>query len=187
MNLAAQGHNCFSLFKEENPTQEFYLGPAIVIKTDRRMLMIALPDENIWAHNAVSFPYQAEMGDKVLAIGRGDAFYIIGVLEGRGKSIFTAPGDLEIRTPRGKIDLVSSEGLNIRTSEMKVVSKSIEFVASSILEKYENAKRWVRQAFHLRAGSARTVVESTYKLRAERIVEKAKGEFKVDGEKIHLG
>ena len=187
MNLAAQGNDCFSLFKEENPTQEFYLGPAIVLKTDRSMLLLALPEDNIWAQNAVSFPYQAEPGDKVLVIGRGDAFYVIGVLEGTGKTVFSAPGDLEIKAPRGKIDLVSSEGLNIRTSEMNVVSNRIEFVARSILEKYDNAKCWVRQAFHLRAGSARTVVESTYKVKAKRIVEKAKGEFKIDGEMIHLG
>jgi hypothetical protein len=187
MSLAVQGNDYLSLLRAEESAQELYLGPAIVIETGRRMLMLALPEENVWAHNAVSFPYQAESGDKVLAIGRSDAFYVIGVLEGKGKSLFTAPGDLEFRAPRGKIDLVSSEGLNIRTSEMKVISNSIEFVARSIVEKYENAKRWVRQAFHLRAGSARTVVESTYKLRAERIVEKAKGEFKVDGDKIHLG
>jgi len=187
MNPAVQENNYLSLFNEEDPKQEIYLGPAVVVKTDRRMLLLALPDNNQWAHNAVSFPYQAEIGDKVLTIGHGESFYVIGVLEGTGKSVFSAPGDLEIRTPRGKIDLVSSEGLNIRTTEMKVVSKSIEFVASSILEKYENAKRWVRQAFHLRAGSARTVVETTYKTRAERIVEKAKGEFKIDGDKIHLG
>ncbi len=187
MNIAVQGNDYLSLLQEEDPAQELYLGPAVVLKTDRSMLMIALPEENVWANNAVSFPYQAEPGDKVLAIGRSDAFYVIGVLEGKGKSIFTAPGDLEIRTPRGKINLVSSEGLNIRTSEMKVISNHIEFVAHSIMEKYENAKCWVRQAFHLRAGSARTVVESTYKMRAERIVEKAKGEFKIDGEKIHLG
>ncbi len=187
MNLAVQENDYFSLFKEEDTAQDLYLGPGIVLKSDRRMLKVALPEESIWAHNAVSFPYQAEIGDKILAIGRGDAFYVVGVLEGTGKTVFSAPGDLEIKAPRGKIDLVSSEGLNIRTSEMKVVSNRIEFVARSILEKYENAKKWVRQAFHLRAGSARTVVESTYKVKAKRIVEKAKGEFKVDGEMIHLG
>ncbi len=187
MSLAVQGNDYLSLLQNEDSAQELYLGPAIVIKTDRRMLMLALPEENVWAHNAVSFPYQAEPGDKVLTIGRSDAFYVIGVLAATGKTTFTAPGDLEFRTPRGKINLVSSEGLNIRTSEMKVVSNHIEYVAHSIVEKYENAKCWVRQAFHLRAGSARTVVEGTYKMRAERIVEKAKGEVKIDGDKIHLG
>jgi hypothetical protein len=187
MNLAAHEQDYLSLFDQEENSRELYLGPALVINTNGRLILLGLPEDEVWAFNAVSFPYSPHVGDKVLAIGREGSFYVIGVLAATGKTTFTAPGDLEFRAPRGKIDLVSSEGLNIRTSEMKVVSNHIEYVARSIVEKYENAKCWVRQAFHLRAGSARTVVESTYKLRAERIVEKAKGEVKIDGDKIHLG
>ncbi len=187
MNLAAHEQDYLSLFSQEDNSRELYLGPALVINTKGRLILLGLPEDEVWAFNAVAFPYTPHAGDKVLAIGREDSFYVIGVLAATGKTTFTAPGDIEFRAPHGQIDMVSSEAVHIRAPEMKVISHSIELVARSIVEKYENAKRWVKHALNLRAGSARTVVDSTYKVRAERIVESAKGEVKIDGDKIHLG
>ncbi len=187
MNLAAQEQDYLSLFSQEDNSRELYLGPALVINTNGRLILLDLPENEVWAFNAVSFPYSPHVGDKVLAIGREGSFYVIGVLVSSGKTTFTAPGDMEFRAPHGQIDMVSSEAVHIRSPEMKVISHSIELVACSLVEKYENAKRWVKHALSVRAGSARTVVDSTYKIRAGRIVEKAKGEVKIDGDKIHLG
>jgi len=187
MNLAAHEQDYLSLFDQEENSRELYLGPAIVINTSGRLILLGLPEDEVWAFNAVSFPYSPHVGDKVLAIGREGSYYVIGVLAAAGKMTFTAPGDMEFRAPHGKIDIVSSEAIHIRSPELKVISHSIEYVARSIVEKYENAKRWVKHALSVRAGSARTVVDSTYKVRAERIVESAKGEVKIDGDKIHLG
>jgi len=188
MNLAAQEQGYLSLFDhEEENSRELYLGPALVMNTKARLILLGLSEGEVWAFNAVAFPYTPHVGDRVLAIGREDSYYVIGVLCASGKTTFTAPGDIEFRAPHGQIDMVSSEAVHIRSPEMKVISHSIEFAARSLVEKYENAKRWVKHALTLRAGSARTVVDSTYKVRAQRIVEQAKGEVKIDGDKIHLG
>ena len=47
--------------------------------------------------------------------------------------------------------------------------------------------RRVRQTFQLRAGRVRQVVEEGYSLRAGRIVERARKDVKIDGERIDLG
>ena len=76
--------------------------------------MLGLPEGEVWALNAVSFPYTPHAGDKVLTIGREETFYVIGVLASYGKTTFTAPGDIEFRAPHGQIDMVSSEAVHIR-------------------------------------------------------------------------
>jgi hypothetical protein len=112
---------------------------------------------------------------------------VIGVLRGFGKTSFVVPGDLEFRAPRGNIELVSGKSVKMKSPVVGIAARRLDIAAKSVFEKFEAATRWVREVFQLRTGRLRTRVESTYDLKAERILERAEGDVKIDGNKIHLG
>jgi len=158
-------------------TQDTRLGPATVTEITGDRVRLSREDGEAWAHLALAYPYHPEPGDIVLTIGEEEV-YIIGVLVGRGKTVFHAPGDLE---------LSAAGTVEIKGTEVRLHADKVETVACSVFEKCLNAYRWVKETIHTRAGRTRTVVEGHSSLRAERIVETARKDVKIDGERIHLG
>jgi uncharacterized protein YjbI with pentapeptide repeats len=112
---------------------------------------------------------------------------VIGVLQGSGKTVFTVPGNFEIMAPRGTISLTAAKAVHLKSADVKITAKKLELVAQSIFERFTDATRWVKQAFQIRAGRVNAVVRSDYRVKAERIIERAEGDVKIDGRKIHLG
>ncbi len=167
--------------------QSTHLGPARVKNISGGRVELDLFGEGVWAFLALAYPYQPEEGDTVLAIGQGGFWYIIGILQGKGKTTFTAPGDLELRCPRGRISMIAAKGVLIKSPEVKVIAKRLELLAETFMERFVNATRWVKEALQLHAGRMRTVVDGDYRLKGERILERAEGDVKIDGKKIHLG
>ena len=164
-----------------------HLGPARVVEASAPHVRIRLADQEVLATTALSSPYQPVVGDVVLAIGQEENYYVIGVIQGAGRTVFRAPGDLEFRAPKGTIDLVSTRGIRLRSPDVSVRAGRMEVVARTLIEKFEEARRWVRGLFQLRAGRVRQEVEGSCHLKAERIVERATKDVKIDGERIHLG
>lgn len=187
MTIAIEEYNLPVFSPDEKKVNDRYLGPARVLKTKGRRLLLELPEENIWAQSAIIYPYKPVPGDTVLAIGQDGDFYMIGILTGTGKTTFSAPGDIKFSAPSGHIDMVSAKGFRLRSPQVKLISDNLEFTAKTIVEKFDSARRWVKNTFKLRAGRVSTQVESTYRIKAEKIVERAKGDVKIDGNKIHLG
>jgi hypothetical protein len=170
------------------PTQSSaYLGPARVELVAGNRVRLAFPDQQVWAVPALASPYQVVSGDQVLAIGQDENWYVIGVLKGNGKMSLTAPADLELRAPRGRIELTAAKGIRLRSPSVKVVADKLEMLARSLYERCANATQWISESLQVRAGRLRTAVESTYRVKANRIVERAEGDVKIDGRKIHLG
>jgi hypothetical protein len=164
-----------------------YLGPARVGLAAGRRVRLDFPDQQLWAQMATTIPYQPASGDLVLAIGHDDQWYVIGVLDGRGETVFTAPGDVRIHAPRGRIELSSAEEITLRSREVKVAAKKLELLAETVFERFAEVTRWVKRAFSLRAGSLRSHVEQTYEMKAERIVERAVEDVTIDGRQVRLG
>lgn len=167
--------------------QTTYLGPAEVVRVEPGRVQIDLPDDQPWAQLALAFPYQPAVGDLLLVVGQEEAWYVIGVLRGAGKTSLTVPGDLEIRAPQGRIEMSAGKGVTIRGPLVRVVANKLELAARSVFERFTEATRWIQGAFQLRAGRVRTRVEESYRLQAGRIVQNAQDDVKIDGEKIHLG
>ena len=161
------------------------LGPATVVEVLDDRVRLARESGEAWAHLALAYPYHPEAGDIVLAIGE-ETVYIIGVLLGRGKTVFRAPGDLELRAG-GTVQVVGEKGIELESPHVAIKADKLETTARTVFEKFVNAYRWVKEALQTRAGRSRTVVEGHSTLRAERIVETATKEVKIDGERIHLG
>jgi hypothetical protein len=164
-----------------------YLGPATVLHCAPGRLKIELPAEQAWATSALPVPYQPVAGDIVLAIGHSGEWYVIGLLKGSGPTVLTVPGDFEVRAPRGRICLSASTGVELRSDEVRVTTRRLEMLAHTVFERFSDATRWVKGTFQLRSGRLRTRVEGTYDLGADRIVERASKDVKIDGTKIHLG
>lgn len=164
-----------------------YLGPARVLQAADNQLLLELPDARAWARTALAYPYQPEPGDTVLAVGLEDQWYVIGVLEGTGVTIFAAPADLRLLAPQGKIELVSAEGVSLCGPAVRIVADRLEVTARVVLEKFGAACRWVTGLFQVRAGQWLTSVQETYRLRAGRITERAREDVHIDGRKINLG
>jgi hypothetical protein len=127
------------------------------------------------------------IGDTVLAIGEQGSWYAIGVLQGTGATTLAVPGDLNIRAPRGSIELSAVRGIRIKSPRVDITAKKLQVAARAILERFTEATRCVKQTFRLRIGRFRTRVGSIYDLKADRILERAEADIKIDGRKIHLG
>ena len=99
----------------------------------------------------------------------------------------SAPGDLVLRAPCGRIELTAADGIALKSRRVAVTADKLELLARTVIERFGRAARWVRETFHVRAGRLRSRVEGDYRLRAGRIWEVADAEVKIDGTKIHLG
>jgi hypothetical protein len=164
-----------------------YLGPARVRQFAGNRVQLEFPDELPWALLALAFPYEPAPGDIVLAAGQGHTWYVIGVLQGAGKTTFSVPGDFEILAPRGRIHLLAGKGFQLKSPEVRITAGKLELVARRVFERFENAARWVKQTLQVRAGRVRTDVDKEYRVRAGRIIERAHEDVTIDGNKINLG
>jgi uncharacterized protein DUF3540 len=167
--------------------QGTYLGPARVLKAVGNKVQLEFPDESPWATMALASPYQPTVGDTVLAAGQGTSWYVIGVIQGTGKTTLMVPGDFEVLAPRGHISLVAGKGFQVKSPEVKISATKLELTARRICEHFADATRWVKNTFRLRAGRVRTEAEGDYQLRAKRIIARADEDVRIDGEKINLG
>jgi hypothetical protein len=163
-----------------------FLGLAKVLRVEGVRLRLEAGDREIDALLATPYPYRPAAGDTVVALGQAEPYFVIGVLHGEGTTSFTAPGNLELRAT-GTIDLRASKGVRITSPDVSVRAGTLRLIAKSVTEKFVDAARWVRDAFQLRAGRVRQVVDGKYSLQAERIHERAKDDVKIDGRKIDLG
>ena len=174
----------------EAPTIEAttsYLGPARVLSIGGNRAELEVQNDHVWATVALGGPYQPAVDDVVLAIAQAREWYVIGVIRGRGTTTLTVPGDLAIRAPRGGIELTAARGVTVKSAEVIIVARRLELIARSVFERFTDATRWITGAFQFRAGRVRTRVDGDYDLVADRILEVAENDVKIDGSKIHLG
>jgi len=112
-----------------------------------------------------------------------------------------AKGNLELCTEDGDIFLSSANSVRIRGDSIEINSKKLnanigyvrfvfdrmETVVNTLIEQAKNVYRNVTQLTQLRTGRMRTLVDETYQFKANKAFMKAEDDFKIKGEKIHLG
>src|SRR4051794_34041916 len=93
---------------------EDYLGPAEVDRVEGYEVFVRLPvgGPPLRAELALAFPYEPAVGDSLLVIARGDALYVIGVLRGTGRSVFSLPGDVGLHAG-GELHLSGDKGVRV--------------------------------------------------------------------------
>lgn len=164
-----------------------FLGPVRVLETDGLRVHVRLPDRSVWAWMALPYGYHPAEGDLLLVLGQGDDHYVVGVLSGRGTSILTTPGNLELRAPCGRIELQAADGVTVRGRRIALTSQELEVTAEKATERFGESFRWVQDTLQVRAGRLREVVQGDYSLRADRIRQIAQRDVRIDGRSIDLG
>jgi hypothetical protein len=110
-------------------------------------------------------------------------------------------GNLELRTEEGDIRLSSASAVRIsgHCIEMnsnklyatagyaRFVFDRLETMVDTLIEQAKNVYRTVTQLTQLRTGRMRTLVDETYQFKANKAFFKSEDDFKIKGEKIHLG
>jgi hypothetical protein len=166
-----------------------YLGPAIVSRAMGKRVQLRRPDhaDEEWAELALAFPYQPAAGDTVLVAAQEDRVYVIGVLQGRGPSVLTFPGDLTLSAPQGAIHLDAAKAVTMTSPSVEVRADSVEIEARTMVQRLESAFQWVKDLFEAKTGRTRIVTEGTHLQIAERTFIRSEKESKIDGEKIYIG
>ena len=99
--------------------------------------------------------------------------------------------ELGVSARKGELRIDETEVAGRRLSgaiaNVKLAMDRCETVADIVIEKARNAYRTVAELTQLKTGRMRTLVDDTYQLRSRTALLKAEKDFKVNGEKIHLG
>jgi Protein of unknown function (DUF3540) len=148
-------------------------------------VVVMLEGVEVAARVAVAL-YRPAPGDDVLVACQADRSFVIGVLRIAGAAVLLAPGDFTVRST-GVMDLVSARQARLAAPRLSLEASTLQVVARSVAERFEKARRWVRDSFQVRAGRLRTDVDGTCETQAGRIVQCADGQVKIDGESIDLG
>lgn len=167
--------------------QASYLGPGHVLAVEPGRVLVSLPAAKAWATLALGNGYKPVERDVMLVIGKDDAFWVIGVVAGRGRTTLHAHGDLELQAPHGRIDLLARDGITVRGGLVQVIAKTFEQVAETARQRFDELCCQVKGVMRWRSKRAETEVEEVHRTHAGRIVQHADKDVSIDGEKIHLG
>lgn len=102
-----------------------------------------------------------------------------------------ASPNLAVAAQRARLRLgeatYSGDRLSARITSLKLVAQRLERIADQVHERVGYAYTTVRKLLEVRAKRIRTVVSSSYRLRTKTAFLKSDDDFKVKGDKIHLG
>ena len=162
-----------------------FVGTATVIGAEAGRVVVALPHGRAEAQLAIGYAYRPQKGDVVVVMGR-DQYFVVGVIRGRGTFQLDLPADAEIRSA-GRLRLVAGRAVEIDAPAVRVRADRFETAARAVFERVVDAYRWVSGVLQTTAGRVRTVVAGSSTLHAERILETASKDVRIDGERINLG
>lgn len=138
-------------------------------------------------------------GQNIEMAGRsGLRIGIAGITDRFGSAILIRHRRMNLQSPEVNI---TSQRSRVFVDEMRYAGKSFlgkvghirifahkaEKTFKTVIEKAEDIYTTVKRLSQLKAGRKRTIVESTYHLKAKRSILKAEDDFKVNANKIHLG
>jgi hypothetical protein len=168
------------------PTE--YLGPARVTRVSPHELEVEIRGgERVPAAMALAFPYAPAEGDLLLVIGRGEEHWVIGVVQGTGKTALAFQGGVEISAHGGPLTLTSDRGVAVRGPEVEVEAGKLAMVAGSVVERFTSLYQRVRDAWNVRAGQAHTIVDDASHLTAKNASIVTEETMSINGSEIHLG
>ncbi|MCA9290058.1 MAG: DUF3540 domain-containing protein [Phycisphaerales bacterium] len=161
--------------------------PGRVERVEDDRVLLDLGDTRVWAVPAMAVGYDAVVGDDLLAIGGGDDWYVIGVVNGRGTVRVEAVGDVSIRSRTGSVEIGAPRDVRLQGGSLSFVGGSLAVVAGAVRETFRSVARIVSGGQDVRLGRSSLKVDESHTVQAERIVTVASREHRIDGETIHLG
>lgn len=172
----------------EAPPTEAVLGPAVVVESGR-ILRVRMDDGGglRQATPAFTFPFEPQVGDRLLVLAQGTSCYAVGVLAGQRPASLTLPGHAEIRTQQGKLTLASDQAIELQAPRVTIRAGVLRTIADRVVEKAGNVRRWIRDTLSIRAGTSRRTIDGEDSTRCQNSTTLAKDTVKIDGDQLHLG
>ena len=167
-----------------------YLGPAKVIGKQGQVILVELENadrDQVVAQTAFTFPYEPAADDRLLVMGQGTQHFAVGVLSGSKPGVLAFAGEAHIRAINGKLTLASDQAIALRAPRITVRTGILRTIATSVVEKADHVRRWVRGLMAIRAGNSRRVVDGEDSTRCQNSTTLAKDTVKIDGDQLHLG
>jgi len=164
-----------------------YIGPATVTGVDTGRVEANVNGQIRQVGMTVGLRYEPDPGDVLLVAGQADRWYAIGVIRGSGRMVFSAPGDLELRSQRGGVSVKGARGLHLSAPRITMTADSLRMIAERVTESLGSVQRRVRDAVKEHVGRYSLRVEGLHRIRGKRLVHQATEEVKLKGKRIHLG
>lgn len=184
--MNTQSHADLSASLAAGPLTQF--GPARVRAVEPGRALVEGEGFKAWATLALAYGYRPAVDDVLLVAGGAQAFYVIGVLQGRGDVVLTSPGDLQLHAPRGRVTVKGGAGgVAVEGDTVEITARTLRVRARETIERFGSVCRRVAETFRLRAKRSHVTVEEEHRLRAGSIHERASGDVKIDGDQIRLG
>ena len=172
----------------EQSADDIYLGPARVTQAGTREVELALESgEQVAAQLALALPYAAVEDDVVLVLGRGGRHYVIGVLDGHGKTALNFRGDVQLRALGGSLRLEADEEVTVRGRKLSLEAIDFKMTAENLVQRAQSAYQRVRDLLSVHAKRTTTVVDETILSKSRSATLLTEETMTINGEQIHLG
>jgi hypothetical protein len=178
------------LVQARREARDIYIGPASVTAIEGRNLRVRLPggEAEVNAAMALGYAYEPAVGDMLLIIGDDEGGrWVIGVIEGRGKTDMRFEGDVHLHAARGALTLSADNGVRVRGPELDVVVERFAVAAGSAVQKCATLYQRVRELMTVHARESHAIVEETALQRAKKVAVVAEETASVNGKQILLG
>lgn len=167
--------------------QDRYLGPVTVLSVAPRSVEVRFPSgENGRADLALGYPYTPAVDDVLLVIADERAAWVIGVVEGRGKTSLPLHGDVSLHAT-GSLTLSAEEGVRVRAPELEIGVEKLTMAATSAVQKFATLYQRVREVLTVHAREAHQIVDETAVSKAKKHAILAEETASVNGKQILLG
>lgn len=165
-----------------------YLGPAEVTEARGPTLEVELPDgRRIQPTISLALPYAPVTGDVLLVIGRGEAYYVIGVIQGQGRTTLAFHGDVELSSLDGKVIVAGQRGVELHGPEIDVHAGKLRMVAGAVVQRFTSVCQRVTELLSVHAGESHMLVDEGSFAQSKRAVLQTEETVTINGKEIHLG
>src|SRR5262249_36990113 len=129
-----------------------YLGPAFVREVEPLAVHVELPDGGAArATLAFALPYRPAGGDGALVLGKAEAYYAIGVLQGSGRTSLALHGDVELSAIDGRLRLSGDKGVELSGPEVDVQAGKLRMIADAFAATFTSVTQRVRSILSVHA------------------------------------
>ncbi len=165
-----------------------YLGPGEVVASAASTVRVRITGgEEVAAELALAFPFRPSKGDVLLVIGKDDAYFVIGVLAGAGRTVLEFSGDVELRSLTGKVEISGARGVSLQSPVIEIGAEKLKIVAHAVTETMTTLFSRVRDVMTVHAGESRSLVKGHSYAQSKRAQINTEETVSINGREIHLG
>ncbi len=170
-----------------------YLGAGRVVRVSPGSLLVALEEDTVprstlvHATPALAFPYQPVVGDQLLVVGDASAFYVIGVLAGRGQTTLSNARGVSLRAEGGHLRLVGDRGVRLTGRRVHMEAQRLRRLATIAVQTFGERRTQVRETLAVVAGDVDELSQGRWLLQARRVVLKALTTARIKSTTVRVG